>query len=322
MLGDDLIGRLSMPAVCAPMFLVTGPELVAAASCAGLVAGLPRANARSLEEFREWLRVINATREEFAAAHPDDPLGPVAVNLPRAVVTDALEENLAVCREFGVEIIISAQGDPTRLVERVHDWGGVVFHDATSMRFAEKAVTAGVDGITCIGYGGGGHSGLENAQVLVSRVRQIFDGVIILGGGISNGEGIRAAEVLGADLAYLGTRFIPSVESRAAAEYKEMIVRSDASNLMYAVVSGRAPANWLVPSLLRHGVTEEQLAAVPLGGRLELPEGVHPWSDVWSAGQGIGLIHAIQPVQEIVSELLREYEGAKAGPVLTTGLTH
>lgn len=300
------------------MFLVTGPELVAAASCAGLVAGLPRANARSLDEFRAWLITINEARATFAAHHPGAPVGPIAVNLPKAVMGDALDENLAVCREQGVEIIISAQGDPTRIVERVHDWGGTVFHDATSMRFAEKAAAAGVDGITCIGYGGGGHSGLENAQVLVSRVREIFDGVIILGGGISNGQGIRAAEALGADLAYLGTRFIASVESLAPIEYKEMIVRSDASDLKYAVVSGRAPANWLVPSLLRHGITAEELAEVPLGGHIELPDGVHPWADIWSAGQGIGLINDIAPVREIVNQLTAEYLSAGA-PLTTTG---
>lgn len=320
MITKELTEQLSLPAVCAPMFLVTGPELVAAASCAGLLAGLPRANARSLEEFRQWLVLINEARSAFAAEHPGAPIGPVAVNLPKAVMGDTLDENLAVCREQGVEIIISAQGDPTRLVERVHGWGGIVFHDATTLRFAEKAAAVGADGITCIGYGGGGHSGLENAQIMVSRIREFFDGLIILGGGISNGQGIRAAEAVGADLAYLGTRFIASDESMAPAAYKEMIVRSDIVDLKYAVVSGRAPANWLVPSLLRHGITTDELADIPLGGRITLPDGVHPWSDVWSAGQGISLINEVAPVRKIVDQLVTEYHSASSALTMASSL--
>ena len=214
-LYDALRDTLVLPAVCAPMFLVSGPELVAASCKAGLVGGLPRQNARTLAKFEQWLSDIRADLDAFRDAHPDARVGPVAVNLATRFDDDELTEHLDLCARYGVDIIISAQGNPAELARRVHDWGGRVFHDVTSMRFAEKAISAGVDGLTCIGAGGGGHSGTTSHLVLIPKIRSIFDGVIILAGAVTTGAAIRAAEILGADLSYLGTRFIATQESRA-----------------------------------------------------------------------------------------------------------
>lgn len=299
--------QLRIPVVCAPMFLVSGPELVAAACVSGIAGALPRANARTLAEFDRWLTEINETRFRFQTYNPDAIVGPVAVNLPRQVIENELQENLDVCRRHGVEVIISAHGDPRRLTAAVHAWGGIVFHDVTSVRFAEKAVAAGVDGITVVGFGGGGHSGMMNAQVLVAQVRAMFGGAILLGGGISDGVGVRTAQVAGADLAYMGTRFIATKESRASEAYKTMLVNGTSSDLKYASIGQRPPANWLMPSLLEAGLPRVLLDRVAVGGALDVGNNVRPWVDVWSAGQGLDLIHDIPNVGELVDRLEVEY---------------
>ncbi|MFZ4603871.1 MAG: NAD(P)H-dependent flavin oxidoreductase, partial [Caulobacterales bacterium] len=222
-LHESLRGRLRLPAICAPMFLVSGPDLVREACKAGLVGALPRQNARGVEQFEAWLTDIGTALDTHEQA-TGRPRGPIAVNLATQMPPDELEAHLGICERAGARIIISALGDPSALAARVHDWGGIVFHDVTTMRQAEKAIRAGVDGLTCIGSGGGGHSGAINLLVLVQAVRAIFDGVVIAAGAISTGEAIRALEVLGADLAYLGTRFIATKESMAPEAYKAMIV--------------------------------------------------------------------------------------------------
>lgn len=254
--------------------------------------------------------MIQTARAEFAKQFPNKPVGPIAVNLPMTESHEDLNANLRVCEELGVNIIISAQGDPTKFVKNVHDWGAVVWHDVTTLRFAKKAAKAGVDGIICIGFGGGGHSGTVNSQILVSQVRDIFDGIVLSAGGISTGSAVHAAEIIGADLAYMGTRFIPTIESRASWDYKQMIISSEMTDLKYAEVSGKAPASWLVPSLVAQGVSEETILNTPLGGRIPLPQGVRPWFDVWSAGQGISFIHEVQPTKAVVSHLASEYESS------------
>lgn len=314
-LDPALRAQLRLPAVCAPMFLVSGPDLVREACLAGLMGGLPRQNARSLEQFTQWLSDIRAALDEASAADPAARIGPLAVNLATRLPADELTANLDVCRRFGVDIIISAVGNPTELVKRVHDRGGRVFHDVTSLRFAEKAIAAGADGLTCIGAGGGGHSGTVSHLALIPRVRAIFDGTIVLAGAVSTGAAIRAAELLGADLAYLGTRFIATQESMAAAEYKQLLVSQSSAGLRYtAGVSGVA-ANWLTESMRRLGLDPDNLPA-PAGPMRHdhLPAGVRPWKNLWSAGQGIDLIADIPSVAELVLRLRREYVAACSAP--------
>lgn len=301
--------NLSLPAICAPMFLVTGPDLVREACKAGIVGALPRQNARSLEQFEGWLADIRAALDAHRAENPDAKIGPMAVNLATRFNEDELKEHLAICKRYGVEIIISATGDPSELVKRVHEWGGKVFHDAVSLRFAEKAVQAGVDGINCIGAGGGGHSGTATHLSLIPKVREIFDGTIVLGGAVSNGATIRAAEILGADLAYLGTRFIATQESAADEAYKGMLVADSSKDLMYTPKIAGVAANWMKSSMERVGLDPANLPE-PGGKGIRhdhLPEAAKPWKTLWSAGQGIDLIHDIPTVAQLVRRLRAEY---------------
>lgn len=311
-LYDALRDTLVLPAVCAPMFLVSGPELVAASCKAGLVGGLPRQNARTLAKFEQWLSDIRADLDAFRDAHPDARVGPVAVNLATRFDDDELTEHLDLCARYGVDIIISAQGNPAELARRVHDWGGRVFHDVTSMRFAEKAISAGVDGLTCIGAGGGGHSGTTSHLVLIPKIRSIFDGVIILAGAVTTGAAIRAAEILGADLSYLGTRFIATQESRARDDYKAMLVSQRSEGLLYTADIAGVPANWMVESMRAVGLDPADLPKPTRPGisHDHLPEDVKPWVNLWSAGQGIDLIEDIPSVADLVARLRQEYVAA------------
>jgi nitronate monooxygenase len=311
-LDPALRASLSLPAICAPMFLVTGPDLVREACKAGVIGGLPRQNARSFEIFEDWLRAIRDDLDRHRDAHPAARIAPIAVNLATRLPADELAAHLEVCRRNGVEIIISATGDPTELIARVHDWGGVVFHDVTNLRFAEKAIAAGADGLTCIGAGGGGHSGTISHLALIPRIRAMFDGVVVLAGGVSTGAVIRAAEILGADLAYLGTRFIATQEAAAPQAYKELLVSQSSRGLIYTGKVAGVPANWLAESLRMAGLDPEALPE-PLGPGMRhdhLPQGARPWINLWSAGQGVDLIDDIPSVAELVARLRWEYSEA------------
>lgn len=314
-LDPALRARLRLPAVCAPMFLVTGPDLVREACRAGLIGGLPRQNARTLEQFTQWLADIRAALDDDAGRDPGARIGPVAVNLATRLPADVLAANLEVCRRYGVDIIISAAGNPAELIKRVHDWGGTVFHDVTSLRFAEKAIAAGTDGLTCIGAGGGGHSGTVSHLSLIPKVRAVFDGTIVLAGAVSSGAAIRAAEMLGADLAYLGTRFAATRESMAPPAYKDLLVSQTSAGLRYTGDVVGVPANWMAQSMRDIGLDPDNLPA-PSGPMRHdhLPEGVRPWKNLWSAGQGIDLISDIPPVAELVRRLRQEYVDACAVP--------
>lgn len=315
-LDPKIRAGLTLPAICAPMFLVTGPRLVAAACKAGVIGGLPRQNARTQEEFEGWLAQING---ELAAAREADPqarIAPVAVNYPTRMPPDELAANMALCAKYGVEIIISVGGDPTELIQRVHGFGGKVFHDVTSLRFAEKAIAAGADGLNCIGAGGGGHSGTISHLALIPRIRAIYDGTIVMAGAVSTGAVIRAAEVLGADLAYLGTRFIATQEADAPEAYKQLLVSQTSTDLVYTGDIAGVPANWMLESIRQVGLDPDNLPK-PLGRGMRhdhLPEGVTPWKNLWSAGQGVDLIDDVPTVAELVARLRREYVAACETP--------
>jgi nitronate monooxygenase len=288
------------------MYRVSSPALVREACKGGLVGALPRQNARDLATFDAWLAEIDEALRVYGSEKPLARIGPVAVNLSR-LPEDQMAEHLAVCRKHGVEIIISAMGDPTELIRRVHDWGGKVFHDVTTIRFAEKAIAAGADGLTCVGSGGGGHSGQISHLAFIPRVRAMFDGTIVMAGCVSTGAAIRAAEILGADLAYLGTRFIATEESNAAPEYKAMLVSETARDLTFTPKIAGTAANWLKASLVRVGIDPDKLPAAGPDGRRQLPEGARPWATIWSAGQGIELIDDIPPAAELITRLRHEY---------------
>jgi len=300
--------RLRLPAVCAPMFLVSGPDLVSAACRAGIVGALPRQNARSFELFESWLTTLRRELDEYVDTTGETHVGPAAVNLATRMDADDLAAHLDVCARNDVSLVISATGDPSELIKRVHDWGGKVFHDVTSLRFAEKAIAAGADGLTCIGSGGGGHSGTISHLALIPKIRSMFDGTIVLAGAVSTGAAIRAAEILGADLAYLGTRFIATQESMAPPAYKQLLLSETSAGLRFTGAISGVPANWLAASMRRVGLDPDDLPE-PRGAMRHdhLPEGVRPWKNLWSAGQGIDLIDDLPTVAELVLRLRQEY---------------
>ncbi len=313
-LDDRLRGTLSLPVICAPMFLVSGPDLVREACKAGVMAGLPVQNTRSFEQLEAWMTDIRASLDRHAATGAR--VGPLAVNFGARFPQDQIARYFGLCQRFGVNYIITVGGDPTAITVRAHDAGMKVFHDITNMRFAEKAIKAGVDGLTCIGAGGGGHSGTISHLALIRSVRSIFNGTIIMAGAISDGATIRAAEILGADLAYMGTRFIATVESMAPQEYKQMIVSQSSADLAYTGKVAGVPANWLVASLERVGLDLAEMPETPAGSKRHdnLPEHLRPWRDVWSAGQGIDVIDDIPTVEQLVRRLREEYVTACATP--------
>ncbi len=313
-LDERIRGSVSLPIICAPMFLVSGPDLVREACKAGIMAGLPVQNSRGYEELESWLTDIRASLDRHAATGAR--VGPLAVNFGARFPQEQIAKYFDLCRRASVEYLITVGGDPTAITARAHDAGMKVFHDITNIRFAEKAIKAQVDGLTCIGAGGGGHSGTISHLALIRAVRSIFGGTIILAGAISDGATVRASEILGADLAYMGTRFIATVESTAPQEYKDMLVSQTSADLAYTGKVAGVPANWLVASLQRVGL---DLAAMPEpqgGGKRydNLPEHLKPWRDIWSAGQGIDVIHDIPTVKQLVGRLRQEYLAACAAP--------
>jgi nitronate monooxygenase len=297
------------------MYQVSGPALAREAARAGIVGGLARQSASSLDEFDRWLGSIRRALDEHAERCPGARIGPIAVNLSGRVPPEELRANLETCRRHGVRIILSATGNPAELVKAVHDWGGVVFHDATSIRFAEKGIEAGVDGLNCIGSGGGGHSGTVSLMTLIPRIRAMFDGTVVAAGAISTGNAIRAVELLGADLAYLGTRFIATQESLAPPVYKNLLVSERTAGLRYTPKVTGVPANWLIESYSRLGVDLDLIPDEDVSRRYDhLPAGARPWKEIWSAGQGIELIDDLPTVAELVLRLRQEYTDACLAP--------
>lgn len=314
LLQSDLFAGLRLPLVAAPMFLVTGPEIVIAACKAGIMAGAASASARSADEYGEWLDEIDSEIAQFEAS-TGRRAGPYAANLSAGAAMQGeraarFEQELDHCRRRKVPIVISVGGAPADLVKEVHGWGGVVFHDATTVRHAEKAVKAGVDGLNLIAGGGGGHAGSISPFALVPQVRQFFDGIIVLGGAISTGGGILAAQALGADLCYMGTRFIATRESRAPQAYKDMIVAVESSDILYTpAFTHGIPCNFMKTSIRANGFDPDAVAsrAIPPD---PLVADRKPWRDIWAAGHGVGLIHDIPRVDDLISAIESDYHKA------------
>lgn len=313
-LPSEIRANLVLPAIGAPMFMCSGVDLVAETCKAGLIGSLTTNHCRDSAEFEWQLRTVTERIAAWRDAHPGRRIGPVAVNISLHHEADVMQTYSDLCRRYGVRIVITSVGDPRGMVDRVHAWGGLVFHDCTSIRFAEKAVAAGVDGIIAIGAGGGGHSGTISHLALIPRIRAMFDGIVVMAGAIGTGTAIRAAEVLGADLAYLGTRLIATKESLAPDEYKELLVTQQPGDLMYTAAINGVPANWMMESMRRNGLDPQALVQPSQRGTGHLPPQVKPWKTLWSAGQGIGLIDDVPGVAELVERLRSEYVAACAVP--------
>jgi nitronate monooxygenase len=313
-LAEALRGRLTLPAFAAPMFLVSGPELAIACCRAGIVGSLTRNHCRDIEEMEAQLQTVAGALARFADTGAERVVGPLAMNISPTFGHDEFRAHLDCCRRYGVRIIVTSVGDPTRNAPLVREYGMLHFHDATTIRFAEKAAAAGVDGIVCIGAGGGGHAGTISHLAFIPQVRAMFDGTIVMAGAISTGAAIRAAEVLGADLAYLGTRMIATRESAAPDAYKAMLVAGGVTDVIYTRGVNGMAASWLTASLREAGLDPDNLF-IPAGrGTDHLPAGKTPWRDIWSGGQGIGLIDDLPSVADLVRRLRAEYAAACAVP--------
>jgi nitronate monooxygenase len=313
-LSPEIRSRLSLPAVAAPMFLCSGVDLAVEACKAGIIGSLTRNHYRDIEEFEVQLTAVSEALARFVAERPDRMTGPLAVNISTSFSDAEMRAHLALCERYGASIVITSVGNPTSMVSMVHDAGLLHFHDATNLRFAEKAIAAGVDGIVAIGAGGGGHSGTISHLAFIPQIRAMFDGTVVMAGAVSNGAAIRAAEILGADLSYLGTRFIATRESAAPDAYKAMLVEGTSADVIYTTAINGLPASWLKASIRSIGMDPDHLPTVMARGTDHLPDGMKPWRDIWSAGQGIGLIHDLPSVAELVARLQDEYLAACAVP--------
>ncbi len=302
------IPELNLPAVAAPMFLISGPQLVIECCKAGIVGTFPALNQRTTEGFEEWLVEIKTALDEHEKETGNKP-APFGVNLIVHKTNPRLQADLAICIKHKVPLIITSLGAVSDLVDAVHGYGGLVFHDIIKKRHAEKAAEAGVDGLILVTAGAGGHAGTMNPMVLISEVRQFFDKTILLSGCISTGRDIASATQMGADLAYMGTRFINTDEGRADDAYKEMIINAGASDVVYTAAVSGVHANFLRPSLEAMGITEElwnQSKKVDFGEELDADE-AKAWKTIWSAGQGVANIKDSLPVAELVARLKNEF---------------
>lgn len=307
-----LLQKLALPAIGAPMFIVSNPELVIAQCRGGIVGAFPALNARPAEELETWLARIRA------ALGPED--APFAVNQIVHHSNDRLEHDLGVCERHRVPLVITSLRAPGEVVKRVQGWGGLVFHDVTNLRHAEKALEAGVDGLILVAAGAGGHAGTLSPFALVAEVRRIWDGPIALSGAITEGRQILAAQAMGADLAYIGTRFIATAEANADERYKRMIVQSRAADIVYTPFFSGVYGNYLKPSIAAQGLDPD---ALPEADKSKMSFGssrVRPWRDIWGAGQGVGSIADILPAGEAIARLRRDYAAAVAA--LTGGASH
>jgi nitronate monooxygenase len=309
--------RLRLPVIGAPMFIVSTPALVMAQCKAGIVGSFPALNARPAAQLDDWLAQITAELAAFAQANPQLKVAPFAVNQIVHASNDRLEHDLRMCVKHRVPIVITSLRPPAEVVSAVHGYGGLVFHDVINLRHAEKAAAQGVDGIIAVCAGAGGHAGLLSPFALVKQIREIYSGTIILSGAMSTGADVLAARALGADLAYLGTRFIATVEANAATAYKQMLVTSRAEDIVYTSLFSGIPGNYLRGSVVNTGLDPDKL---PEADKTKMNFGsgsgsgaeLKAWKDIWSAGQSVSGIHEIITVQALVDRMVREYETARA----------
>jgi nitronate monooxygenase len=306
--------QLSLPVIGAPMYIVSGPELVLAQCKAGIVGSFPALNARPASVLDEWLTRITAELAAFRAANPDRKVAPFAVNQIVHASNDRLMHDVDVCAKHAVPIIITSLRAPRDVVDRVHAWGGIVLHDVTNIRHAKKALDEGVDGLILVCAGAGGHGGPLSPFALVHEVRRFYKGTVVLSGAIAHGASVLAAQALGADLAYIGTRFIASAESAAQPAYKQMLVDSTAADIVYTSYFSGVHGNYLKPSVRAAGLDPDNLPAGDKSNMSFASDRERPkvWRDIWSAGQGVGLIDDVPPVATIVDRLRREYDDARA----------
>ncbi len=313
-LPASLANQLSLPLVAAPMFLISGPELALACCKEGVVGSFPALNQRTTEGFESWLEQMNGELDSFRQQNPSAQVAPYAVNLIVHRTNPRWQADLELCVKHQVPIVITSLGAASQVVDAVHSYGGLVFHDVTNQHHARKAAEAGVDGIIAVAAGAGGHAGIINPFVLVHEIREVFDGIILLAGGLSHGEDLLAAQAMGADLAYLGTRFINTEESQAEDAYRNMIIEAVSADIIHTPVVSGIPASFMRQSLEAAGYPMDKLnqaGEINYGEKLKpVSDEAKAWKTVWSAGQGVSQIHDVVSVQALVNRLKAEYAKA------------
>ncbi|WP_068809151.1 NAD(P)H-dependent flavin oxidoreductase [Thauera phenolivorans] len=313
---ENLLARMSLPVIASPMFLVSHPRLVAAQCKSGIIGAFPALNARPAELLDEWLDEIRDELERFATEHPGQRVAPFAVNQICHSSNDRLARDVETCVRHRVPLIITSLQVSKDVVDAAHSYGGLVFHDVTNIRHAEKAIAQGVDGLILVCAGAGGHAGTLSPFALLPEVRRIFDGPVALAGAISSGRSILAAQAMGADFAYMGTRFIATAEAEAPPAYKQMLVDTAADDIVYSSLFSGVPGNYLKPSVAAAGYDPDKLPAADKS-KMDFGSGsggdakAKAWRDIWSAGQGVGAIRDVPTVAECVARLRAEYEAAR-----------
>ena len=309
-----ILSRLRLPAVGAPLFIVSSPDLVIAQCKAGIVGAFPALNARPQSLLDEWLHRITEELAAWDRDHPETPAAPFAVNQIVHRSNDRLQQDMATCAKWKVPIVITSLGAIVEVNQAVHGWGGLTLHDVINDRFARKAVEKGADGIIAVAAGAGGHAGTLSPFALVQEIRQWFDGPLALSGAIANGRAVLAARAMGADLAYIGSPFIATAEANASEAYKGGIVEGRAADIVYSSLFTGVHGNYLRQSIAAAGMDpdnlpEGDLKTMDFGGGDSAKKA---WRDIWGSGQGIGAVDAVRPAGEYVAQLIREYEAAKA----------
>lgn len=299
------IDNLRLPVIQAPMFLLSGPEMVIASCKAGIVGSFPTPNARTTDDLESWLQQITQSLADEPQA------APWAINLVMHRTNPRCYEDLALAVKYKAPIVITAQGSPRDAVEQVHAYGGKIYADVISLDFARKAAASGVDGLALVCSGAGGHTGQLSPFAFVEEVRSFFDGEIILSGAIGSGRAIRAAEILGANYVYMGTRFIPADECLAQDDYKQMVVDASGCDIVTSDAITGVKANWLKGSLIRGGYDPDNMPDAAEINFLKAANDVKRWRDIWAAGQGVGAIHKREPIADIVNQLENEYQLAR-----------
>ena len=309
-------GRLRLPVIASPLFIISNPALVIAQCVSGVVGSFPALNARPASQLDEWLHEIEEALAAHDLLHPDKPSAPFAVNQIVHRSNERLEQDLAVCERHKVPIVITSLGARPEVNQAVHGWGGITLHDIINQTFAHKAVEKGADGLIAVAAGAGGHAGSISPFALVQEIREWFDGPVALSGAISTGRSIRAAETMGADVAYIGSPFIATQEANAPERYKQMIVESGADDIVYSNVFTGVHGNYLAPSIAASGIDPKKLheleaVTMDFGATRDSTRDKKAWRDIWGSGQGIGAVKEVGPAADLVARLAREYAAAR-----------
>jgi nitronate monooxygenase len=310
-----LFDKLRLPVVGAPQFIVSNPDLVIAQCISGVVGAFPALNARPEPKLEEWLTRITETLAAYDAAHPEAPAAPYAVNQIVHKSNTRLEHDVAACVKFKVPIVITSLGARPDVNDAIHSYGGLVLHDIINITHARKALEKGADGLIAVCAGAGGHAGGLSPFALIHEIREFFDGPLLLSGAIATGKGVLAAQAMGADLAYMGSAFIATTEANADPAYKQMIVDSGASDIVYTNLFTGILGNYLKGSVRNAGLDPDDLAQSD-PTKMNFADGsakVKAWKDIWGAGQGVGAVHEIVPAAQLIARLKREYDEAKRG---------